>query len=152
MIWFKQTIGGACGLIALLHGLSNGDAKRFIKQDSFLDTMLQQALPLSPVERAELLHSSEALEAAHRSVAELGDTAPEAEDRVGNHYICFVKGDDGHLWELNGGMKGPLDRGQLAMDDDALSKAALELGVQSIMRHAGSDDLDFSMVAMARAS
>lgn len=30
VMWFKQTIRNACGLIGLLHGVSNGDAKRFI--------------------------------------------------------------------------------------------------------------------------
>lgn len=30
VIWFKQTIRNACGLIGLLHGVSNGDAKNFI--------------------------------------------------------------------------------------------------------------------------
>ena len=30
VMWFKQTIGNACGLIGLLHGASNGAVKRFI--------------------------------------------------------------------------------------------------------------------------
>ena len=28
--WFKQTIGNACGLIGLLHGATNGQAKQHI--------------------------------------------------------------------------------------------------------------------------
>ena len=30
VMWFKQTIGNACGLIGLLHGASNGLVKKFI--------------------------------------------------------------------------------------------------------------------------
>jgi len=32
VIWYKQTIGNACGLIGLLHGVSNGPAKSFISK------------------------------------------------------------------------------------------------------------------------
>lgn len=30
VMWFKQTIRNACGLIGLLHGVSNGEARNFI--------------------------------------------------------------------------------------------------------------------------
>jgi ubiquitin carboxyl-terminal hydrolase L3 len=30
VIWYKQTIGNACGLIGLLHGVSNGEARTHI--------------------------------------------------------------------------------------------------------------------------
>ena len=30
VMWFKQTIGNACGLIGLLHGASNGPVTKFI--------------------------------------------------------------------------------------------------------------------------
>jgi ubiquitin carboxyl-terminal hydrolase L3 len=30
VIWYKQTIGNACGLIGLLHGVSNGPVAKFI--------------------------------------------------------------------------------------------------------------------------
>ena len=149
VVWFRQTIGNACGLIAWLHGVSNGGAKRFIRQESALDQLLKQVIPLLPTERAEVLYRSQELETAHGAAAELGDTPPTTEEHVGNHYICFVKADDGHLWELNGGMKGPVDRGILTEHEDALSEKALQLGVRSFMRHAGSQDLDFSMVAIA---
>jgi ubiquitin carboxyl-terminal hydrolase L3 len=32
VIWYKQTIGNACGLIGLLHGVSNGEARKKIRQ------------------------------------------------------------------------------------------------------------------------
>lgn len=32
VIWYKQTIGNACGLIGLLHAVSNGSARTHIRQ------------------------------------------------------------------------------------------------------------------------
>lgn len=32
VVWYKQTIGNACGLIGLLHGVSNGVARSFIRK------------------------------------------------------------------------------------------------------------------------
>lgn len=32
VIWYKQTIGNACGLIGLLHSVSNGSAKKLIRR------------------------------------------------------------------------------------------------------------------------
>ena len=107
-------------------------------------------MPLKPTDRAQLLYDSKELETAHGAAAQIGDTrAPRPEEDNWNHYICFVKGTDGHLWELNGGMKGPLDRGALAKSEDMLSERALQLGVRDIMAHAGRDDVDFSIVALA---
>jgi ubiquitin carboxyl-terminal hydrolase L3 len=41
VIWYKQTISNACGLMGLLHGVSNGAARDHIGAYS-------RALPLSP--------------------------------------------------------------------------------------------------------
>ena len=37
VVWYKQTIGNACGLIGLLHGVSNGAARSHI--GSFLEEL-----------------------------------------------------------------------------------------------------------------
>ncbi|KAH0536064.1 hypothetical protein FGG08_007030 [Glutinoglossum americanum] len=153
VVWFKQTVRGACGLIGLLHCVCNGPATDMITPESDLDGFLKDATPLKPAERANLLYESNALESAHRSAAVKGDTdAPDVEVRLGMHFVAFVKGKDGHLWELEGGRKGPLDRGLLGGGDDVLSEKALELGLKSVMKmeqEAGGGDLRFSCVALA---
>lgn len=152
VMWFKQTIGHACGLIGLLHAVSNGGAREYIQAGSDLDKLLKEALPLGPTPRADLLYNSQALEDAHKAAAQKGDTkAPLPEEDNGYHYICFVKADDGHLWELNGGMKGPVDRGCLEPEEDALSDHALKLGVRTFLEYAESQDVEFSIVALAPA-
>ena len=107
VIWFKQTIGHACGLYALIHSVGNGPAKDFIAQGSLLDKLLSEALPLKPLPRADVLYNSAELEKAHMSSAFKGDSAaPMAEEPNGYHFISFVKGKDGHLYELEGAWNG----------------------------------------------
>jgi ubiquitin carboxyl-terminal hydrolase L3 len=153
VVWFKQTIKNACGLIGLLHCVCNGPVADMIIPGSDLDRLLKDSIPLKPADRANLLYESNALESAHESAAVRGDTgAPDAEVRLGLHFVAFVKGRDGHLWELDGGRKGPLDRGLMVEGDDALSESALELGLKSIVKmeqEAGGGDLRFSCIALA---
>ncbi|KAF5874025.1 putative ubiquitin carboxyl-terminal hydrolase isozyme l3 protein [Botrytis fragariae] len=156
VIWFKQTIGHACGSIGLLHCLINGPTKPFILPDTTLSRLREQAIPLKMEERAKILYDDKEFEDAHQSVAEMGDTAaPSASegDRLGQHFVAFVKGDDGHLWELEGSRKGPLDRGLLPHDEDALSENAIAKGIGRVIRmeeEAGGGDLRFSCIALAK--
>lgn len=174
VMWFQQTIGNACGLIGLLHCVANGDARTFvgeysigipessaplsnplvlIEKGSSLEALLDQALPLQPKDRAQLLMDSDTLEAAHQEAAVQGDSvAPAADSDVDLHYVCFVKGSDGHLYEMDGRRKAPLDRGSLSEAEDALSERALQLGVRSFMERekaAGDDDVRFSLLTLA---
>lgn len=155
VMWFKQTIRNACGLIGLLHSVSNGEPRKAVLPGSDLDSLLKEAEGLEPVPRADLLYDSKALESAHADAAKLGDTqAPEAESDVDLHFVAFVKGVDGRLWELDGRRKGPLERGVLGEDEDALSEKALDLGVRRFLKvesQGGNPDLRFSLVSLGPA-
>lgn len=95
------------------------------------------------------------MESAHQAAATGGDTAaPAADDNIDLHYVCFVKSEQNHLWELDGRRKGPLNRGQLALDEDVLSEKALDLGVRSFLKReaeAGGDELRFSLITLAES-
>ncbi len=152
MIWYKQTISHPRGLMRCLHAVSNGGAKAFIQSGSDLEKILNEAVPLKMTERAKVLYDSKAIEDAHASAAHEGHTVPPPGDgKNGFHFITFVKGEDGHWWELNGGMKGPVDRGVLGVDEDALSEKALNLGVRTIMAKEvmGDDGVGFRLVGLA---
>lgn len=141
--------GHACGLIALLHSVSNGSARAYITPDSDLDKLIHEVTPLKPLPRADALYNSKALEKAHMASAFKGDTsAPSAEEPVGYHFISFVKGKDGHLWELEGSWNGPIDRGVLSEDEDVMSEKALDMGIRRYVK-AAEGNMDFSMVALA---
>ena len=123
-----------------------------VVSDSKLDIFFKDATPLKPAARADLLYESETLESAHQQAAAGGDTsAPSADDRVDLHFVCFVKASDGHLWELDGRRKGPLDRGALAEGEDVLSAKALDLGPRTFMKReaeSAGGDLRFSLIAL----
>ncbi|KAK1965536.1 ubiquitin carboxyl-terminal hydrolase, family 1 [Colletotrichum sublineola] len=149
VVWFRQTIRNACGLMGLLHAVANGPAREYIQKPSDLNTLIENAVPLDPVARAQLLEKTPALATAHREAASQGATeAPEASDDVDLHYVCFVRGEDGTLWELDGRRKGPLNRGQLDAGEDVLSEKALTWGPRKFLEREGAD-LRFSAVALA---
>lgn len=145
--WFKQTIGHACGLMALLHCLSSGEAALSVPPSSQLGSLFNEARHLTPDARAKLLYDSEFIERAHMDAAAQGSsTVPSPADPVGFHYIAFVRDGHQHLWELNGGMKGPIDRGFLG-DEDMLSRKALDMSVGPFLT--GGEDIGVSIVGLA---
>ncbi|KAK2733838.1 ubiquitin c-terminal hydrolase l3 [Colletotrichum kahawae] len=143
-VWFKQTINNACGLYAILHALANGRAK------DFLNNLLSITAPMDPAQAAMALEASTELEDAYSSIATKGDTAApaSAEDEVYFHYVCFVKSPDtGHLYELDGDRKGPVDRG--APDEEQrvdLGQKSLDVARQFIAQ--GGDNIGFSLMAL----
>lgn len=148
--WWFQTIGNACGLYALVHSVANGEARQFVGKGSVLDKVIERGIPLEPEERAKSFYDDQELEEAHMRAAIQGSSkAPPAEDHPGHHFIAFVKGKDGHLWELEGSSDGPIDRGELAEGDDMLSEKALEQGVKRFLKF-GEGNLNFSIVALAK--
>lgn len=177
IIWYRQTIRNACGLIGLLHAVSNGGARKLVRKfssaevlgavvlhelisclyniepDSDLAKLIADAEPLAPTQRADLLYNSEILEQAHGEAAQQGQSnAPDAGEQIDLHYVCFIKDETNHLWELDGRRKGPLDRGELGPDEDVLSERALELGPRPFMKReeeAGGGEMRFSLVTLA---
>jgi ubiquitin carboxyl-terminal hydrolase L3 len=152
VIWFKQTIGHACGSIGLLHSVINGPAVDFIKRDSDLAAIRSLAIPLDMTKRAEMLYNNEPFERAHKSVEQAGDSyADPTDERDGGHFVSFVKS-GGKLWELEGDRMGPLERGCLADDEDVLSPRALDMGIKRIIKLSadGGESLYFSCIALAR--
>lgn len=128
VLFYRQIITHACGLIGLLHCVTNPTRSQIVPA-SDLDNLIKQALPLKPEARAQLLHDSDILEAAHDAAAHMGDTeAPPRGECPDYAFIAFVKGSDGHLYELEGRRKGPVDRGLLPEDADVLSEQALKAG------------------------
>ncbi|KAI1470589.1 ubiquitin carboxyl-terminal hydrolase [Daldinia caldariorum] len=152
VLWYKQTIRNACGLMGLLHAVSNGPARGFVEPNTPLDRLIKASIPLPPPDRSALLERTPELAAAHQEAAAQGATAaPDARDDVDLHYVCFVKsGRDGTLWELDGRRKGPIARGQLADDEDVLSEKALLWGPLQFLERGGGD-MRFSCVALAGA-
>jgi len=171
VLWFKQTIGNACGLMGLLHATCNGMTRDLIgksppiisSQGSIanvsctapstpLSHLIATAIPLSPPARAKLIESSPQLASAHASAAAQGDTvAPSANDKIDLHYVAFVKSAENNLWELDGRRKGPLHRGKLPDGEDVLGQKAIEMGPKPFLKReeeASGGEMRFSILAL----
>lgn len=153
VLFYRQRIVDACGLIGLLHCITN-PTRSAINAGSDLDILIKQALPLKPEARAQLLVDSDMLEAAHGEAAQQGQSEAPPPGQCGpSAFIAFAKGSDGHLYELEGRRKGPVDRGALPADADVLSEEALRLGplpfIQREEVHGGN--LLFSCTVLAKA-
>lgn len=153
VIWYPQYVRNACGLMGLLHCTVNNPAADLIEKGSDLDLFRQATIPLKPKDRGEFIHDSEVLEKAHAAAAQAGDTvAPALGGDPGHAFIAFVKGRDGHLYELDGGRGGPVDLGVLQEEEDVLSENALNLGpLQYVKREesGGGGTMAFSCTVLA---
>lgn len=149
VIWFKQTIGHACGLIGLLHCLTNGEATKHIIPDSDLDKLVKQAIPLKPDARADLLYNSDILEQAHKEAAQTGDSrAPSTDEPVNFAFAAFVRGKDNHLYCMEGWKKGPIDMGELDEGDDLFSEKSLMMGPLSLINAMKASEGRFSCIVL----
>lgn len=117
MEWFKQTIGNACGLYALLHVLSNIPAD-LIVQNSIMSEFIKKVEELGPGHRIRLAEELEESINLDEEYGSQGQTeAPSAEEEVSLHFVTFIKGRDGHLYELDGRKEGPVDLGEGEEED-----------------------------------
>ncbi|KAF2672475.1 ubiquitin C-terminal hydrolase [Microthyrium microscopicum] len=152
VLWFRQTVGHACGLMGMLHCIINGEAAAHITPGSELDKLVDKAIPAKPDARAQQVYDSEFLEIAHAEAAHGGDSnVPLPSDPVPYGFTAFVKGKDGHLWELEGRRKGPVDRGLLGPDEDILSERVLGLSVYPYINREKVDESRFSCTALVTA-
>ncbi|KAF8643830.1 hypothetical protein AX16_008847 [Volvariella volvacea WC 439] len=152
IIWYRQTIHNACGLFGILHTLSNGKARDYLEPGSVLANILKAAYNLPPDQRAQLLEDSKELEVAHTAAAKTGDSAvPEsAEIEVDYHYIGFTRSNaNGHVYELDGAKKGPIDTGVVLADgEDLLNQKSLKL-IQDYVGRENGENIGFNLLALA---
>lgn len=148
--WFKQTIGNGCGLYGLLHILANLPHDLIIENLMLNKLLLTQISPESSVK--EVATMVEALELAIQLDANYGNqgqtTAPDANDSVNFHFMSFIKGRDGHLYELDGRRNGPVDLGQ-ANGDNIVEEPKVVEKIQFYMENADEQNKhNFAMMAI----
>jgi len=108
LYYTKQTIGNACGTVAIVHALANNqdvipfDASKHFKE------FLEKTNLLNPEEKAKFLEEDKLMGSAHGDCASEGDTqAPGQNDKVNSHFIAFVN-HNGSLYELDGRKAAPI--------------------------------------------
>lgn len=107
--FMKQTIGNACGMIAVLHSIMNT-----IKDLGELTWFYNETKNLDPDQRADYLKTnpnSKFIADLHQETSEMGQTeTPDANDDVELHFVSFVNV-DGVLYELDGRKDGVVNHG-----------------------------------------
>ena len=76
--FIKQTIGNACGTVALLHALCNntesGDNQETrVERGSFIDKYVSNFRNGTPMERADFLYEDVSVEENHQKMAQVSD-------------------------------------------------------------------------------
>ncbi|KAJ3366121.1 Ubiquitin carboxyl-terminal hydrolase isozyme L3 [Allomyces arbusculus] len=137
--FLKQTIGNACGTIAVLHSVLN-NADLLPLAGTPLGQILTTTKTMTPQERANALEHNTAL-------AQLGQTAaPSADADVDLHFVAFV-GVEGQLLELDGRRPFPIPHGPLG--DQSLLENVARVVREFIQRD--PDNLQFNLIALAQA-
>jgi len=150
VIWIKQTIGNACGTMAMLHALANSPVE--IEPLSPISQFIDLCKAKTPLERAALLENTPLFKNIHAETATTGQTAPPEDLNVDLHFTCFVEAPDAsvrtpasgeystRLIELDGSRDGPMDHGPV---DDFLK------GVAKIVKEdfiGSSESLKFTLM------
>lgn len=143
--FLKQTVSNSCGTIALLHAVANNQSQHTFDSNSILKKFLDETANMSPDDRAKHLEKNQAIRDAHNEVAQQGQCRPEA-DQVNFHCVTFANV-NGHLYELDGTMDGPLKHE--ATKDDSFVKDAAKVCRGFMERE--RDEVRFSAVAFCRS-
>ncbi|KAJ2634998.1 hypothetical protein GGF40_003862 [Coemansia sp. RSA 1286] len=141
-VWYmRQTIGNACGTMAIFHALGNN--QKDIKIDGELAKFFERVKDMTPDERAAELETTRAMAEAHKEGAVDGQTAvPEADANVLHHYVAFVNV-DGDLYELDGTLGTPVNLGP---STDLLKDAARE--IKKRIEFFEGDSLEFTVLSL----
>ncbi|TGO50120.1 hypothetical protein BOTNAR_0405g00100 [Botryotinia narcissicola] len=153
VIWFKQAIADACGSMGLLHCLLNGQAHRYILPETILSRLYQQSIPLAPGDRAIVLYNDQNYEDAHQAIAALGYKAPPTGkvEKPRRHFVAFVRGEDGWLWEMDGTRGGPIRREpRLEEHEDLLTDDIMRFCMGGFVDSDSDEDTMCSCIALAK--
>jgi ubiquitin carboxyl-terminal hydrolase L3 len=145
--FLKQTIGNACGTIALLHLAGNSQGTLDIRAGSFLDLFLKGTAEMTPDARGKYLESPPAgslsIEELHKTAAAQGDSADPGDEESNLHFVTMMLS-NGRLMMFDGRRKYPVDCGP-SSPDTLLKDAAKE--VQRFVEL--TQQISFSLIALA---
>ncbi|TMW67048.1 hypothetical protein Poli38472_012164 [Pythium oligandrum] len=147
--YMKQTVGNACGTIGLLHAIGNMRQHVTIPATSYLGKLFNQTVGQTPDKIADYLEEDDELEDTHESAAQEGQSeqVEDVDDPVDTHFICFSCV-DGHLYELDGRKKFPINHGPSSQE--TLLSDACKVIQQFMVRDEG--EVRFTILALAKTA
>ena len=139
-----SSLPNACGTIALLHAITNNEARLGVSADSPVGRFKANGEQLTPTERGQLLDTFAEIKSSHNDMVLQGDTAPIESDNVVHHYVCLTE-IDGNVVEFDGSRKdAPYNHGSIPAGSSFLAAAAEVVKTQFFAR---SDATDFALLA-----
>ncbi|KAH7107835.1 cysteine proteinase [Auriculariales sp. MPI-PUGE-AT-0066] len=160
IIFIKQTIGNACGTIALLHAILNTEVT--LGPGSALSKFQDAVMNKTPTERGKLLEQTSIFATIHSEMAKQGQSEIPRDNKTDLHYVAFVlapeppAGDTTgqeartdspglRLIELDGRRPVPVDHGPA--EEGSLLEAVANVVKETYVGKSSS--LQFSMIALA---
>ncbi|XP_053398669.1 ubiquitin carboxyl-terminal hydrolase-like isoform X2 [Mercenaria mercenaria] len=146
--YMKQTVGNACGTVAVIHALANNTEQIKFEDNKHFKEFLEETSGKEPNQIADILEKDTAMGAAHEDSAQEGQTeAPSREDKINTHFIAFVCKNN-ELYELDGRKTGPVQHGSTAPD------TLLEDTIKVVKKFMERDptQLNFTLMALAKVS
>ena len=124
-VWFmSQTVGNACGAVALMHTVMNCMAQVSGKGSGKLGSFASDTKGANAHERGKLFGT--AMRELHDAVASQGQTdAPAPNADLEFHFISLVAV-NGTLYELDGNNDGPIDCGPVTKGEGAFIRSAID--------------------------
>ena len=146
-LFMRQTIGNACGTIALLHLAGNSQDTLSVTPGSFLDLFLKDTSSMDPEARGKYLETPPpgalSIEELHKAAASEGDSNDPGGAESDLHFVTLMVV-NGRMVMLDGRRPRPIDCGP-SSHDTLLKDAARE--VQRFVEM--TQQISFSLIALA---
>ncbi|CAF2502332.1 unnamed protein product [Rotaria sp. Silwood2] len=106
--FLRQSVGNACGSIAVIHSIANNLEKFQLDSHKPLAHFLETTKLMTPEQRAEHLKHALDMATANDTIAEEGDSdVIDRDEHVNLHFVCFVNVNN-ELYELDGRHPHPI--------------------------------------------
>ncbi|KAK3738213.1 hypothetical protein RRG08_039624 [Elysia crispata] len=148
LFYTKQSIGNACGTVAIVHALANNQNQIDFDDSKPFKAFLEMTQTMNAEDKAKYLEKDEKMGAAHEDCAQEGDTrAPSVDEHVKSHFVTFVNF-NGSLYELDGRKEGPVLHG------NTNAESVLEDSIAIVKKFMARDpeNVNFNVMALVHGS
>lgn len=148
--FLKQTVGNACGSIAVIHSVANNLEKFQLDAHKPLAHFLETTKLMTPEQRAEHLKHAMDMATANDVIAEEGESRIiDREEHVNLHFVCFINVNN-ELYELDGRHPHPVKHTVQIKQGEQLDLLRSTKDVILPLIEKAGGDIRFSMMALTK--